>query len=1004
MGTMGTVGSIDVGVQASTRNAAADLEAFGGKLAETGRIAKVAAESAAAGLGKMTIASEKARFAAMMQADTMREAAAATRKSTGEMTAAHERLTRAWQREKVQQDLALDAQRETARSMELAAMKAKMLADANAAVAESTNPVIAAFQRESAEVSEAFGAMGERIAAVAERAELSADGIAAGFGGLGKLLGAGIAGDLALHTLDNVAELNVMLGDLHEKTGIAVQDLAGLRLMAQSKGLDFTTISMGLIRLGKAMYEAKQGMLEDREAFSSLGISMKEVNTLSVEQMLYRISAALGENRSLVVADGTALELFGRGGKEMVPMLREWGSGLKDVVKQQGKLTGVTEQSKVAAQQWLQATSDLSAEFHAGFNPVLVELVRHMGALESVARSVDMAVVGVFGTMAEAAWNTLASFNALGKALSDIAEGNFKGAGEVIVGRFHAAVADFKALRRSESSDYAAMRADWAASGHLPVRSEPNFPNRSGDVDGVLLHNAKQQLAEMERKHPLTHAQLVQYWQGVLAKARPGSTDYEQVNLLLGSLMQHGAAGAASLAMKVARQNLASQQARGDLLTPGEQAQYWMGVAKKGSPIYGEALMEAHKAQTANWKAGQASMGSRMRDDAAWFKSEHELKPRDLSRDAGSMQNESADSRASAQYISDLKRMGDIQDRNAASIAEASIEMQVATGRMTRLDAAQAKAALHAQEFTSSLADLRSELLAIDGMPISSIQKKMLESGIANKIATLNGQRAVQAMQDQASIDMNTPMGATRAAISQMVASWTDMTQQLAEILPRSLETVNESLAHSLMAHAYTGYEYRRGIVQSMSNAARSIGSGLLGMGMHEAEGGILSKLGFGPKKKPMGTHSDPLYVRMADAQANGSGALSSILSQAGMPSGLATATKGVTSLIPSLLGAVLPGFAAGGTIPSGLPAIVGEQGPELFVPSTSGRIVPNDQLGMGDTHFHMPVTIDARGATDPSAVHAAVSRAMEAWGPRLVSASVQAVHEHKMRRPSMAH
>lgn len=43
-------------------------------------------------------------------------------------------------------------------------------------------------------------------------------------------------------------------------------------------------------------------------------------------------------------------------------------------------------------------------------------------------------------------------------------------------------------------------------------------------------------------------------------------------------------------------------------------------------------------------------------------------------------------------------------------------------------------------------------------------------------------------------------------------------------------------------------------------------------------------------------------------------------------------------------------GFADGGRPPVGRPSIVGERGPELFVPSTAGTIIPNEQLGMGGT------------------------------------------------------
>lgn len=43
-------------------------------------------------------------------------------------------------------------------------------------------------------------------------------------------------------------------------------------------------------------------------------------------------------------------------------------------------------------------------------------------------------------------------------------------------------------------------------------------------------------------------------------------------------------------------------------------------------------------------------------------------------------------------------------------------------------------------------------------------------------------------------------------------------------------------------------------------------------------------------------------------------------------------------------------GFANGGIPPVGVPSIVGERGPELFVPQSAGKIIPNHQLGMGQT------------------------------------------------------
>ena len=53
-----------------------------------------------------------------------------------------------------------------------------------------------------------------------------------------------------------------------------------------------------------------------------------------------------------------------------------------------------------------------------------------------------------------------------------------------------------------------------------------------------------------------------------------------------------------------------------------------------------------------------------------------------------------------------------------------------------------------------------------------------------------------------------------------------------------------------------------------------------------------------------------------------------------------------------------LVGFANGGRPPVGRPSIVGEKGPEIFVPSTAGTIIPNDKIGGSSTNI--VVNVDA--------------------------------------------
>lgn len=60
--------------------------------------------------------------------------------------------------------------------------------------------------------------------------------------------------------------------------------------------------------------------------------------------------------------------------------------------------------------------------------------------------------------------------------------------------------------------------------------------------------------------------------------------------------------------------------------------------------------------------------------------------------------------------------------------------------------------------------------------------------------------------------------------------------------------------------------------------------------------------------------------------------------------------------------GGLLGGFFAnGGRPPVGKPSVVGERGPELFVPRSSGTIVPNGSFGGGAS---VTVNVDASGSS----------------------------------------
>jgi hypothetical protein len=70
---------------------------------------------------------------------------------------------------------------------------------------------------------------------------------------------------------------------------------------------------------------------------------------------------------------------------------------------------------------------------------------------------------------------------------------------------------------------------------------------------------------------------------------------------------------------------------------------------------------------------------------------------------------------------------------------------------------------------------------------------------------------------------------------------------------------------------------------------------------------------------------------------------------------------NGLSSLVRSLLGP--PGRATGGPVNAGRAYLVGERGPELFVPPTGGRI---ERLGSGTRDVRVGITIQSPTPADP--------------------------------------
>ncbi len=97
---------------------------------------------------------------------------------------------------------------------------------------------------------------------------------------------------------------------------------------------------------------------------------------------------------------------------------------------------------------------------------------------------------------------------------------------------------------------------------------------------------------------------------------------------------------------------------------------------------------------------------------------------------------------------------------------------------------------------------------------------------------------------------------------------------------------------------------------------------------------------------------------------------MASSLASSGLESLFGSGGSGLLGGLVSGFGALFGGRADGGMVTAATPYIVGERGPELFVPSVSGAVVPNHRLDQtGPVRGQTNVTVNISGIENAAGV-----------------------------------
>lgn len=113
--------------------------------------------------------------------------------------------------------------------------------------------------------------------------------------------------------------------ELSKKTGIGAEQLSILSFGAKQSGVDIDGLAKGLKFLGRAVGEALKGNEDVALSFDSVGVSLKDLQHLSLDELFKRVATGIQGVAEGSARTDVALHLFGRAGTELLPLLQELG-------------------------------------------------------------------------------------------------------------------------------------------------------------------------------------------------------------------------------------------------------------------------------------------------------------------------------------------------------------------------------------------------------------------------------------------------------------------------------------------------------------------------------------------------------------------------------------------------------------------------------------------------------------------------------------------------------
>jgi hypothetical protein len=246
--------------------------------------------------------------------------------------------------------------------------------------------------------------------------------------------------DQARAAVETTVELGKGTLLLSRNLGLSTKTASSFAAVAKARGADVKALSMSFASLSRNVESAKSGSEASIDTFKGLGITVRDLNTLSPDQLMSRIAAGVEDMGTGFERMNVQRTLFGRGWQTISGLLREGPEALKDNLREATNLGAAFDdlslskiEGLIGAQRRLKlAQMGLQISFTQIIAPAVEDAADELARMSRILRNPNLSNTEKFDRIGDAIRNKITKVippvvRQIGRMAPDIAKALVQG-------------------------------------------------------------------------------------------------------------------------------------------------------------------------------------------------------------------------------------------------------------------------------------------------------------------------------------------------------------------------------------------------------------------------------------------------------------------------------------------------------------------------------------------------------------------------------------------------